>query len=71
MENIIDKIVERLQFNAKLCGDATAIDKARKGAYVDAVVIIRQMQREEQCKHENINSTDGLDECQDCGARNY
>ena len=23
------------------------------------------------CKHENITRSDGLDECLDCGARNY
>lgn len=26
---------------------------------------------EEKCKHENIERHDGLDECMDCGARNY
>jgi len=29
------------------------------------------VKREQKCEHKNIDSSDGCDECLDCGVRNY
>ncbi len=33
--------------------------------------ILTDKSKEYCCKHENIDRSDGLDECLDCGIRNY
>jgi len=44
----VDAILARLRSNAKCCPNSTAIDRARKGAYVDSIVIIEQMVRQSE-----------------------
>jgi len=42
----VEAILARLRSNAKCCPNSTTIDRARKGAYVDSIVIIEQMARQ-------------------------
>ena len=62
-----------LRTKANNCGDSTKEQRARKGAWIDTVVMFNELFKmyHPVCKHENITRSDGLDECLDCGARNY
>jgi len=45
-EDLAKEIIERLEFNIRCCSDKTKDDRARKGAYVDSLVIVKQLARE-------------------------
>jgi len=38
----MEKIIEQLKLKAYACGDKTKEDRARKGAYVDCIVMIKE-----------------------------
>jgi len=69
----LEKQIAILRTKANNCGDSTKEQRARKGAWVDAIVMFNELFKmyHPVCKHENITRSDGLDECLDCGARNY
>ena len=69
----LERQIAVLRTKADNCGDSTKEQRARKGAWIDAIVMFNELFKmyHPVCKHENITRSDGLDECLDCGARNY
>ena len=47
-----------------------AVSKVNRTPSVDLSDVVGQSEQL-PCKHEHIESSDGCDECMDCGARNY
>jgi hypothetical protein len=42
----LEKILEQIKLKAKNCGDTTKEDRARKGAYIDCILILRENEKE-------------------------
>lgn len=69
------ELIEYLERKIELCTEMNM--PLEKFAYTDALKKTRALQLQQTgviksvCKHENITRSDGLDECLDCGARNY
>lgn len=64
-ENTIEVILTRLRTNVKCCPIETEIDKAKKGAYIDSIVIIEQMLKSQKTSKQRFKQKTFYDEIED------
>lgn len=61
----MEKVIEQIRLKADACGDVTKEQRARKGAYIDCLVLLKEALR--QCNvSKSFTAEEVVSELEDC-----